>query len=252
MNKFSLDYEHLDQRVNAQKVYRLADVQHRIEKVAFDVVRFVDDDDSTRLWQVQDTPDGPVIVAMYGHEGAAEPAISVELKSESTEWKAVPDKQAGVHIFHKGEAIVRLAAADFGIPETEIGTLCRWLPKKLATDEELRGMVFKMAQPAMQAKTYTGQPVGAQLPAGPQAAKVVDVPEYIKMSLTPEAQGVMQEIMEFIMSKVKDMDPEARYAVMTEVGRKLEDIEELRMDQEWTEATEGAGAPEGTEGGEGE
>lgn len=39
MNKFSLDYEHLDQRMNTRKVYRLADVQHRIEKVAFDVVR---------------------------------------------------------------------------------------------------------------------------------------------------------------------------------------------------------------------
>ncbi len=110
------------------------------------MVRFIDDDDSARLWQVQDTPDGPVIVAMYEQE-AAEPGISVELKSESAEWKVVPDKQAGVHIFHKGEAIVRLAASDFGIPESEIGTLCRWLPKKLATDDELRGMVLRLAEP---------------------------------------------------------------------------------------------------------
>ena len=104
------------------------------------VNRFRDEDDSTKLWQIQETPEGPVIVAMYDlDEGDS------ELKSES-DWKAIPDKKAGVNVFHKGEAIIRLAVSDFGIPDSEISTLCRWLPKKLAEDSEFRNMIHKMAQ----------------------------------------------------------------------------------------------------------
>jgi hypothetical protein len=138
MDKFSFDLGVLDQKVNAPKMYRLVDVQDRIEKVAFDVVRFKDSDDSTKLWQIEDTPEGKVIVAIY--DGA-----SGEKKSES-EWKAIPDKSAGVQVFHKGEAIVRLSLKDYGIADQDVSTFCRWLPNKLASDEGFRSSLLKLAE----------------------------------------------------------------------------------------------------------
>lgn len=138
MDKFSFDLGVLDKQINSPKVYRLADVQDRIEKVAFDVVRFKDDDDSTKLWQIEDTPEGKVIVAIY--DGSA----SGEKKSVS-EWKAIPDKSAGVQVFHKGEAIVRLALKDYGVDEKDVSIFCRWLPKRLGEDAEFRNSLLKLA-----------------------------------------------------------------------------------------------------------
>ena len=137
MDRFSFDVEELVNKFEAPTKYRLADVQDRLEKVAFDVVRFRDDDDSTRLWQIQDTPEGKVIIAIYNENG--------EKKSES-DWKAIPDRKAGVQIFHKGEPMVRLAAKNFGIPEEDIGLLCRWLPKKLAEDVQFRNDLMSFGE----------------------------------------------------------------------------------------------------------
>lgn len=142
---------------------------------------------------------------MYEQEGA-EPGISVELKSESAEWAAVPDKQAGVNVFHKGEAIVRLAAADFGIPESEIGTLCRWLPKKLATDEDLRGMILKMAEPpeAVELRPETGMVPPTAIEPAEEAAE-------------PGAEGgyeryIDQDALDKVTAILMPLDVKARYA----------------------------------------
>ncbi len=138
MDKFSIDYGIVEKGLNKHRVFKLSDVADRIEKVAFDVVRFRDEDDTTKLWQIQDTPDGKVIVAIYKDEDGV-------IKSES-EWQAIPDKHANVNIFRNGEPIVRLAASEFGIPADEIGLLCRWLPKKLAEDTEMQSYLLKKAQ----------------------------------------------------------------------------------------------------------
>jgi ribosomal subunit interface protein len=146
MDKFSIDFNAVERDLNQTKIYRLADVQDRLERVAFDVVRFRDDDDSTKLWQIQDTVDGKVIVAIYNNDKPE------ELKSES-EWQVIPDKQANIHVFKNGEPLVRVAAQDLGIPDDEVTVLARWLPEKLASDPEIReiilnGGVVKKAQPA--------------------------------------------------------------------------------------------------------
>lgn len=123
------DYLKLESQITKQRFYKLADVQDKIEKVAFDVVRFKDDDDLSRLWVIQPSADGDVIVAMYDDSDDA-----LETKS----WQAIADKQANINVFYKGEPIKRLAMSSLGIPKEDISIVCRSLTKKLATDFETR------------------------------------------------------------------------------------------------------------------
>ncbi len=124
------DFESLEHFVDGsqRKVYRLADVADKIEKVAFDVVRFKDSDKLDHLWRVESTDDGPVLVAMFDEE-------EEQLESLGS-WQAVTDRVNNVNVFYKGEAIVRFSASDMGIPEDETSIVCRYLPEKLASESE--------------------------------------------------------------------------------------------------------------------
>ena len=138
--KFTVNFNHLAQTLLPQKSYRLGDVENRIEKVAYDLVRFRDNEDTDQLWKIQDSPDGPVIVALYGEDGG----LSVQAKGD---WETVPDKKA-MHIFYKGEPVTSLSSADLGIPTEEFGVARRWLPRKLAADESLqKELLGKIAEP---------------------------------------------------------------------------------------------------------
>lgn len=112
-----------------KKVYKFADVKDKIEKVAFDVVRFKDDD-NINLWQVQDTDDGQVIVAMYDEDDGLP-----DVKSDSKNWHVAADRQDNINIFYKGEAVTRVNASKIGIPSSDVGIICRSLPNKLASDK---------------------------------------------------------------------------------------------------------------------
>lgn len=136
-DKFTVNFDNLSQTLLPQTSYRLVDVQHRIEKVAYDLVRFRDNEDTDQLWKIQDGIDGPVIVALYGEDGG----LAVESTKEKSNWDALPDKSA-MHIYYKGEPLVSLSSKDMGIPETEFNVARRWLPKKLASDESLQKEVF--------------------------------------------------------------------------------------------------------------
>jgi hypothetical protein len=139
MEKYSVDYNELCSTVDQPKAYRLDDVKDKIEKVAFDVVRFRDNDDTDQLWRIDEREDGPVIVALYDEATGS-------IRSESTEeknWEALPDKSAScVHVYYKGEPIVRLAAEDLGIPQDEVELAARWLPDRLAEDEDIKRFVM--------------------------------------------------------------------------------------------------------------
>lgn len=118
------EFASLEKVVNKKKSYVLSDVENKIEKVAFDVVRFKDDDLS-HLWQIQKSDDGTeVIVAMYD-----EPELTVESKKE---WAAIPDKAANIHVFYKGEAIYKLAAGMFNASDVDL--VCRTLTSSLSSD----------------------------------------------------------------------------------------------------------------------
>jgi hypothetical protein len=139
-DKFTVDFDHLTQTLLPRRSYRLADVVDRIEKVAYDLVRFRDNADTDQLWKIEEGVDGPVIVALYGDEGELKTAES----SLKQDWEAIPDKTS-MHIFYKGEPIVSLSSDDLGIPVDEFGIARRWLPRKLETDHDFQKILLSKA-----------------------------------------------------------------------------------------------------------
>ncbi len=119
--------------ISKRKSYRMSDVKDKIEKVAFDVVRFRDDseDQDFNLWKIEATTDGPVIVAMYADEV---PSSMLEVKTASVNnpWSALTDSRANINIYYKGEPIKVIASVD------DAKFVCGWLPEKLATDDSFR------------------------------------------------------------------------------------------------------------------
>jgi len=147
MSKSSIDYSSLESRLekSKQKVYKLEDVQHKIRKVAFDVVRFIDGSDIEGLWKVDKTPSGECIVALYD-EDSLEKTASVK-----SNWKVLLSKQNDLHVFYKNEPIVRLASQDLGIPEDEVGLVPTYLPERLANNSKLvRGLLNQLSEPERQ------------------------------------------------------------------------------------------------------
>lgn len=135
-DKFTVDLSSLEDVLSPKKAYRLSDVKDRIEKVAYDIVRFRDNKDTDQLWRIEERSDGPVIIALYNDDGS----LISESKSE-TDWDAIPDKKA-MNIYYKGEPIVSLSSKELGIPETEFDLVKRWLPNKLSSDKDLQKSLF--------------------------------------------------------------------------------------------------------------
>jgi hypothetical protein len=128
MPTFSLDYQSLDNKLN-KRVYPLAEVKDRLEKVAFDIVRFRDQDDGANLWQIQEADDGQYIVAVY-----QEP----EGETKTAAWEVVLSKTAqNLNFFYRGEPITKLSFSQLGIPASEINQAIRYLPKRLEENKKL-------------------------------------------------------------------------------------------------------------------
>jgi hypothetical protein len=129
MSRFPINYSGLENTIY-KKAYRLEDVKDSIERVAFDVVRFKDDDNSANLWQIQSADDGDYIVAIYDPE-------SVE-KIATNDWSVVFNKISGdLQVSYKGDPLVRLAYSKLGIPRTELNKTEQYLPEKLANNKKL-------------------------------------------------------------------------------------------------------------------
>src|SRR5690606_12150518 len=121
MPKNEIDYNQLGQKI-FKTSYRYADVKHKLEKVAFDIVRFKDDDDAARLWQVQSTDNGDYIVALYQAE-------DTDGKIAESSWKVTLNKLSNaLSFYYKGEPIVKLASSKLGIPENEVESAVQYLP----------------------------------------------------------------------------------------------------------------------------
>lgn len=134
MNKFSLDYSNLNQNLNREKYFKLKDVKDRLQKVAFDVVRFIDSDGTgdniDGLWQIRTNKDGEYIVAMYEEE------IEKTASSKKNDWTAMPDRSgSNINIFYKDEPIKIISIASLGIPASDAGIVSQSIVNKLATDE---------------------------------------------------------------------------------------------------------------------
>lgn len=124
MSKNDLDYSKLE-----KKAYKLSEVKHLLETVAFDIVRFKDSDKSADLWQVQSADDGDYIVAMYQPD---------EEEKTASLWDVTVSKTAGnIQISYKGDPIVRIASSKLGVPASEVHKVPEYLPSKLAENKKL-------------------------------------------------------------------------------------------------------------------
>lgn len=135
MSKY-IDYEDLRHKIMKTR-YKLSEVAHKIEKVAFDVVKFKDDDLSN-LWEVKHEADGDYLVALYDkdpEEIVAESAWDVQVSKLSSD----------LSIFYKGEAVVKIASSRLGIPEDELGETKKYLPKRLSENKKLIQSLLKLA-----------------------------------------------------------------------------------------------------------
>lgn len=128
MSKNSIDYSALE-NVIYKKAYKLSDVSDKIEKVAFDLVRFIDRDDAANLWKVEDGQDGQAyIVALYEQK---------EEKIAST-WEVKLNKVANLlEVWYKNDPLVRISCSKLGIPSKELDKVERYLPSKLASNKKL-------------------------------------------------------------------------------------------------------------------
>lgn len=125
MPKHILDYDAiLTNSVNRQ-TYKLSEVKHRLEKVAFDIVRFKDSD-VDELWQVQSADDGDYIVAKY------QDAPEDQTKTASAKTWDVVIADSAINIFYKGHPVMKIAASS---DADQLATIKRFLPNKLATDK---------------------------------------------------------------------------------------------------------------------
>lgn len=151
MSKFSLDYDNLEQKVY-KKAYKLSDVKNRIERVAFDVVRFSDGDETSKLWQVQSADDGDYIVALYDEQDEA-------AKVASSNWEVALNKTSSmIDVYYKGDPIVRVAASKLGIPANELAFVSRYLPKKLAENKKLATALLNEAGENVRQELYKKYP----------------------------------------------------------------------------------------------
>ena len=128
MSKFSLDYNKIATFVE-KKTHKYADVKDQLVKVAFDLVRFREDQ-SDELWQVQDADDGsPVIVALYEEDTA---------KKEASNWSVQINKTAGdFNVFYKQTHLKKFASSAIGVEPANLDTVRRFLPRKLSEDKSL-------------------------------------------------------------------------------------------------------------------
>lgn len=131
MDKYSVDYNSLDNEVTRPKVYRYDEVKDKLIKVAFDIVRFREPSDIDGLWQIQSVDDGEVIVARYEEDPKS------ELKSTASEWAVVTNRaKTHVNVFYRNESIAKFAASE--LPVTDVDFLTEKLPESLTKNEGLR------------------------------------------------------------------------------------------------------------------
>lgn len=143
MSKYQVDFDKLENKL-LKKAYRLEDVKHRLETVAFDIVKFKDGDQGANLWQIQSSDDGDYIVTLY------EEAEQTKTASKHNMWEVYLHKTANtLNVFYKGDPIVRVATDRLGIPVSELSSVESYLPKKLAENKILvRALLAELPESA--------------------------------------------------------------------------------------------------------
>lgn len=143
MDKFAVNYNDVKTQLNQKRKYRLADVKDRLQKVAFDVVRFVDSDKLDDLWKVERDGDDEYIVAMYDDQVLTSEASSVT----ANDWNVLPDKIGNIHVFYKETPIKKISLASLNISQNDAHSTCRLVKEKLASSQTfLRKFVNELTE----------------------------------------------------------------------------------------------------------
>lgn len=141
MSNFAIDYSKLEGKVY-KKAYKLSDVQDKLEKVAFDIVKFKDSDAGANLWQIQSADDGDYIIALYQNEE--------DVKTAASNWEvAVVKSASSLQISYKGDPLVKIASSKLGIPAAELDKVAEYLPAKLADNKKLVSALLKELSPSV-------------------------------------------------------------------------------------------------------
>lgn len=134
MDKFAVNYNNLEGDLEVKPtVYKLSDVQHRLTKVAFGVVKFNDeDDDISGLWEVQQADDGEYIVAMYDKE-----SVTDTVQEKTSSWKALVSSDSDIHLFYKKTPVTKIAIASMGLKPEDASSVAKHLPNDLEGNKKL-------------------------------------------------------------------------------------------------------------------
>lgn len=127
MRSHSLDYDSLSKSISRadKNTYKLSDVKHKLEKVAFDVFR-MKDGKPDELWEIQNSDDGDYIVARYNAEEAGS---EVKTSSEKGWETLITESSNDVNVFYNGHPITKIANVQ------DAAVIKRFLPSKLANDK---------------------------------------------------------------------------------------------------------------------
>jgi len=135
MSKNLIDYNALDQVIN-KKSYRLKDVKDRLEKVAFDIVRFKDEDKGADLWQIQSSDDGDYIVSLY-----EESKETIKTAASHSPWE-VTSSGNYLYFHYKGDPITKVACADKGLSNDDARLMAPHLGKQLSENKKLVSLLL--------------------------------------------------------------------------------------------------------------
>jgi len=130
MDKYKVDLEGVVNQINAPKIYKLADVQDRIQKLGCGVVRFVDENNKIGLWKIMEDDDGSeYIAAMY--DDNAEDVVK-------NSWSIETDRlNKTATIFYRNTPVTNIVFAEIGVPEKEVDTFLRNLPERLSKNKQV-------------------------------------------------------------------------------------------------------------------
>lgn len=117
MDKFKLDSNELESRLNAPKMFKLEEVKDQIRKVAFDVVTFRNNPET--LWKIVPGDDGEYIVANYP---VVEDSITANVQTENVKlsWSVETDRlNKTATIFYKSTPITNINLKSINVDDTE-------------------------------------------------------------------------------------------------------------------------------------
>lgn len=142
MNKIasSFGFDLLRNASDKRKSCKLTpELKSKMKKVAFDVVRFMDNNDVIDgLWKIHREGNDEYIVAMYDEDQA------LTSQASAKPWQVVLDSNTNINIFYKNHCLGKFASKDLGISDDEIKESVSFLPNSLSQNKNLVSGLLKL------------------------------------------------------------------------------------------------------------